>query len=347
MRRADHAPNGAGVTLNDVAAHAGVSRATASLVLRQTGRVSEATRERVRASMSALGYVPDRGAAALRNHTSNTVGVVVTNLANPFFGELLHGLEKSLAAAGFACLLVDTSDDPDAQDAAVRELRGHKVAGLAIVPATGTTAEFPASLQELGLPFVFMTRYLPGTPAPYVGADDVLGGNLAARHMIDVHNATTIAYVGGPIGMLSRENRIGGVKRAMADAGIAATSLHEFPSETSGAGGLQAGRELIDSGLRPDVIICHSDSVAFGVYRALRLHGLADDIAVTGYDDVATAALWEPPLTSISTHGTELGHRAAAHLLEQLAGGNPQLVQRTTPEIAVRQSCGCPAQSIG
>lgn len=335
-------PHGTGITLNDVAAHARVSRATASLVLRGTGRVSESTRERVRASMDTLGYVPDRGAASLRNHTSNTIGIVVTNLANPFFGELLHGLEKTLAAAGYSCLLTDTGDDPDTQDTAVRELRSHKVAGLAIVPATGTTSEFPESLKSLNLPFVFMTRYLPDTSSPYVGADDVRGGMLAAHHMIHTHGATKIAYVGGPAGILSRLNRIKGVAQAMTDAGLDPASLVDFPSETTGAGGLKATQSLLDAGERPHVIISHSDSVAFGVYRALRLAGMVDDIAVTGYDDVATAALWEPPLTSVATRGTELGCLAAAHLLDQLAGNSTETSQLTTPEIAIRQSCGCP-----
>jgi LacI family transcriptional regulator len=292
--------------------------------------------------MRALNYVPDRSAASLRNHTSNTIGVVVTNLANPFFGELLRGFEKTVAAEGYSCLLADTGDDPGSQEAAIRELRSHKVAGLAIVPATGTAPDFPESLREINLPFVFMTRYLPDAPAPYVGADDVLGGALAAGHMIHTHGATTFAYIGGPASILSRRDRIEGVKKAMNEAALDPKALRDMPSETTGLGGLEAALSLLKSEFRPDAIICHSDSVAFGVYRALRLNGLAETIAVTGYDDVATAALWEPPLTSIATHGTELGRTSAAHLLDQIAGDDPEQVQLATPSITVRQSCGCP-----
>ncbi len=332
------------VTLADVAGHAGVSRATASLVLRETGRVSVATRERVHASMSALGYIPDKTAAALRHHSTNTVGVVVTNLANPFFGELLRGFERTMSDANHTCLLTDTGDDPQAQKATIQELRSHRVAGLAIIPATGTSTDPLRELQDAALPFVLMSRNVHGAEFPFVGADDELGGELVARHMIEVHGCRALAYIGGQRPILSRQARIAGVKRAMAANGLPPESLLDAASPTTGAGGLDAAHTLLASGRTPDAILCHSDGVAFGVYRALRQRGLANDIPVTGFDDVSTAALWEPPLTSVATRGERLGRIAAERLLEAIAGSSRTHVDRFPPSLVVRESCGCPAE---
>ncbi|WP_460959039.1 LacI family DNA-binding transcriptional regulator [Parasphingorhabdus pacifica] len=331
------------MTLNEVAEHAGVSRATASLVIRGTGRVSEATRNRVQQSMHTLGYVYNRGAASLRSRHGDTIGVVVTNLANPFFGELLKGLEHELNQAGYTCLLVDTNNDVDAQYRAVTELRERQVASLAIVPASGTTGDFVDMLNAWGMEHIFMTRYLRDVETHYVGADDVLGGRLAAEHLLE-HGRTTFAYAGGPESVLSRWDRITGATQALQDHGLTASALADYPGETSGRGGLAIAKQLLAQDRLPEAILCHSDHVAFGIYRALRQHGRSGETRVIGYDDIATAALWEPPLTSVSTRSTELGQRAAQTLLTHISTpADHPVVTTTQPTLVVRESCGCPA----
>src|SRR5947199_5017941 len=166
------------VTLRDVAVQAGVSRATASLVLRGTGRVSDETRERVFATMEELGYVYDRVAASLRNQHAGFVGVVITNISNPFFAELFKGLESELIAAGMVPLLASTGDDRGQQDRVLRMLREHQVAGLALVPATGSDAELLDRLNDWGVGHVLMTRYVDGAVATYIGGGDLPGGRV-------------------------------------------------------------------------------------------------------------------------------------------------------------------------
>ncbi len=126
------------VTLRDVADRAGVSRATASLVLRGEGRISEETRQRVLGTMAEMGYVYDRVAASLRNQRAGVVGVVITNIANPFFAELFKGAGRRTAGCRFVPLLASTSDDLRQQDAVLQMLHEHRVDGLAVVPATGS-----------------------------------------------------------------------------------------------------------------------------------------------------------------------------------------------------------------
>lgn len=330
------------VTLQDVADHAGVSRATASLVLNETGRVSQQTRQRVAESMQTLGYVYNRGAASLRTQTANTIGVVVTNIASPFFGELLHGLETGLTDSGYLPLLVNTGDDPHRQREAIRKLREHQVAGLALVPATGTSPSLIDELRTWGLEHVLMTRYIKNIDAPYVGADDVVGGRLAATHLIEAHGCETIAYLGGLPAILSRTDRTKGVKEALKRNGRDASALIDIPGAVNSVSGLDLGQRLIEAGPLPDGIICHSDSIAFGLYRALRIHGLGTSTKVIGYDNIGGAALWEPPLTSVDTKGEALGRRAARMLLERIQEpGSPASIDKTIPQLAVRQSCGC------
>lgn len=330
------------VTLQDVADHAGVSRATASLVLRETGRVSQQTRQRVAASMQKLGYVYNRGAASLRTQTANTIGVVVTNIASPFFGELIHGLETGLTDSGYLPLLVNTGDDPARQHEAIRKLREHQVAGLALVPATGTSPSLVDELTAWGLEHVLMTRYIKDVDAPYVGADDVVGGRLAATHLLSAHGCRSIAYLGGLPAILSRADRTKGVREALKRNGLDVSSLIDIPGAVNSVSGLDLGQRLIEAGPLPDGIICHSDSIAFGLYRALRIHGLGTATKVIGYDNIGGAALWEPPLTSVDTKGEALGRRAARMLLERIhEPGSPASIDKTIPELAIRQSCGC------
>lgn len=329
------------VTLIDVADRAGVSRATASLVVRGTGRVSEATRQRVRQAMSELGYVYNRGAASLRRQQTDTVGVVITNVANPFFGELLRGFEAALSDSGLSCLIVNTGQSPVTQAKAIEELRERPVAGIAIVPASGTTPAFVNTLRGWRLPHVFMTRYVPDAPTHYVGADDRVGGYLATSHLLD-HGVRSIAYAGGPIDVHSRWDRLAGVQKALEDIGFDAEQLSDLPGDSTGAGGLIIGRRLLESEAMPEAVICHSDQVAFGLYRALRQAGRRRLPRVIGYDDIPIASLWEPPLTTVSTHAGQLGRLAAQNLLDQLdTPADDLLTTITQPELVVRESCGC------
>lgn len=332
---------GHAVTLKNVAAHAGVSRTTASNVLTGTGRVSSETRDRVHQAMRELGYVYNRGAASLRTRRTTTVGVVVTDIANPFFGELLVGLESALAEAGFRSLVVASSDDPVRQDELIAELREYQVAGLAIMPATRSGKSFLEGLEASRIPHVFVTKYLEGVSAPYVGPDDRLGGRLAAEHLIG-HGCRTFAFVGGLARHLSRRDRIEGVRAALADAGVEPERLIDIESSSNGEGGLRAGEQLLERGQLPEAIICQSDAVAFGVYRSLRIAGKAAGIRVIGYDDVRTAALWEPPLTSVATRPERLGRAAAELLLDEIAEPSTGVSERVfAPELMIRESCGC------
>lgn len=333
------------VTLSDVALHAGVSRATASLVVRNAGNLAETTRERVRASMDALGYVYHRGAASLRASRTQSVGLIVPDMSNGFTAEMTIAVESVLAAAGKVTLMANSLEDPVHQDLLVRSMLERQVDGLLVIPAVGTRREFAENLSRAGVPAVIATREVPHPDIPYVGIDNVKGGRLAGEHLL-FHGVKQVAYLGGFAKLRPRTDRIRGVQQALKGSG---TNLEiDITGPPRGSWGLETARKLVADGALPDGIVCHNDLVAFGVYRALRqlLPEQSKAVHVVSYDDVAAASLWEPPLTTVAASGQEVGMRCAEVLLRRLADPRgPAPRSLITSNLVIRESCGCPPAS--
>lgn len=327
------------VTLSDVAARAGVSRATASLVVRGEGALAEATRERVRAAMDELGYVYHRGAAALRASRSQSIGLIVPDVLNDFTAEFTVTVESNVG--GRVTLIGNTLETLDRQDALLRSMIERQVDGLIVIPAVDTTEEFGRTLAASGVPTIVATRELRGSGIPYVGIDNVLGGRLAAEHLI-LHGARRVAYVGGLPTLHPRKDRVAGAQHALAKAG--GELVLDIPGPPRGAWGRDIARQIVSGGDLPDALICHNDLVAFGVYRTLREHGLADPqvLPVVSFDDIDAAELWEPPLTSVGASGHQVGLRCAQALFDLMAkpeGAADRIL--ISPRLEVRASCGC------
>lgn len=333
------------VTLTDVAMDAGVSRATASLVLRNTGSLSEGTRERVRASMDSLGYVYHRGAASLRASRTQSVGLIVPDMSNGFTAEMTIAVESFLAEAGKVTLVANSLEDPAHQDLLLRSMLERQVDGLLVIPAVGTSSSFAENLAKSGVPAVIATREIPHPDIPYVGIDNVKGGRLAGEHLL-FHGTRRVAYLGGFAEVGPRRDRIRGVQQSLKGSG---TELEiDIPGSPRGSWGLETARSLMSEGELPDGIVCHNDLVAFGVYRAMRqvMPEASQGIHVVSYDDVAAASLWEPPLTTVAASGREVGLRCAEVLLRRI--GDPTApAERSliTSNLVIRESCGCPPAS--
>ncbi len=330
------------VTLTEVARHAGVSRATASLVLRNAGHLSSATRERVRESMRTLGYVYHRGAASLRASRTHTIGLVVPDVSNGFTAEWTIAVESVLMGDGLVALVANSLEDPAHQEVLVRSMLERQVDGLLVIPAVGTDAGFAELLARSGVPAVIATRDIPHPEIPYVGIDNVTGGRLAGAHLLD-HGVERISYLGGFARIGPRRHRLQGVRKALRGSGT--KLVIDIPGPPRGSWGLEVGTKLIESGELTEGIVCHNDLVAFGVFRALRMlaPSLSRPVRVISYDDVAAASLWEPPLTTVAADGQEVGARSAEVLLRRIADpiGPPERLL-VTSSLIVRESCGCP-----
>ena len=308
------------VTLKDIAAACGLSRAAVSLVVQDSPRVSEPTKARVRKVMAEMGYVYDRGAANLRTRRSMIVGLIVTNVRNPYFAELTMAIEQGLQDAGYTVLQGFNYDEDARQDRLISAMIEHRTDGVILLPAADSSA---GSLQMLkspqGTPTVLIARRLRGFDADYTGVDNVRAGELLGEHIRSV-GARSVTFVGGPARSTARDDRYRGLSRALKRGGITLSPRSQHASPATASDGERITHELLQGANQPDVIVAYSDAVATGVLHALRDSGLkaGADVGVAGFDDVADAGYQSPPLTSVATFPSETGTQAARLLLARI-----------------------------
>ena len=330
------------VTLMDVARHCGVSRATVSLVLNDSPLVAAKTRDRVRQAMKELGYVYNRAAASLRTQHSDAIGVVLTNITNPYFAEFAAGVQDVLMSSTTVPLLAVSGEDRELQGRLVTSLVERSVDGIVLIPAHGTT---PGDLPDLlGTPLVLMARRLNGMDADYVGAQNRDGGYAAAEHLYS-HGCRRIAFVGGYADSSARAERAGGVEEFLNEQGLTLNSDHSVVCDPARPQAREAAMSLLSKDPEVDGIVCFSDVVAFGVLDAVADVGrsVGSDVRVIGFDDVHDAGLNRPSLSSVAVPARETGRRAAQLVLERAAGSTEPTVREEFPvKLEPRETCGCP-----
>ena len=327
------------ITLMDVAQQAGVSRATASLVLRNSPLVAAETRARVQAAAQAVGYLYNRGAATLRGQRTSTVGLMVTEIDNPFFGELIAGAEAALDAAGYIAFLATTAESVERQQRTLQRLREHGVDGLILCAAHGTSARSITQLAEQGLPCVQVMRQVRGSGGDFTGPDNRLGLDLLTEHLI-AGGHRHIAFAGAAVMHSGIRQRLDGVAAALRRHGLPPPVVLRTPATR--AGGAEAAHLLQDMKVAPTAMVCCNDVVAFGAMPVLERLGLrvGHDIAVTGVGDVPEAAIGHPPLTTLATDPRRIGQEAVRLLLRRIAQPAVAAEQVVIPSrLVIRASC--------
>ncbi|MCP2046553.1 LacI family DNA-binding transcriptional regulator [Paenarthrobacter histidinolovorans] len=311
-------------TLADVSRHAGVSRSTASLVLNNSPEIPESTKVRVRASMAELGYVYNRRAASLRNQKSMALGLVVTEIRNPYFAELAMTLEDVAYAYGYALFVCYSRDNVDRQEVLIARLLERGIDGLVLLPAAATAAgNIDQLLEASRTPLVLLARHF-GLQHDYVGADNRLAGELLGRHLGAI-GTKNVAMIGGPSSTSASLERSEGLATGLAGSGVQFTPPLRFSGPTTAAGGAAATAALLDQGSLPDAIVAFSDVTAVGVYAELSARGLEPgrDVAVAGFDDIPSSAHQVPPLTTVATFPASIGEKCAELILERIADDRP------------------------
>jgi LacI family transcriptional regulator len=330
------------LTLRDLATHAGVSRATVSLVLRKSPLVAPKTSERVRQSMAALGYVYNRGAANFRTQRTQTVGVAMNELVNPYFSELTASIERALAEAGRTVFLSNSREDPTAQDSFIASMREYNVEGLVICPTRGSDPRKLRRLVEVGLPCVLISRNVHRCGLDYAGNDHRRGMHLATEHLVSLGHRR-IAMIGANDLISTGIERREGYQQALAANDITVDGeliRHGPPTRSFGA---EAVKTLMAMREPPTAAVCFNDVIAFGVMLGLRQLNFEPgrDFAVVGCDDLDEAALWTPALTTVAIDTIGMGEAAVQLLLERSA--DPFMARRQVvlqPRLIVRASSG-------
>jgi LacI family transcriptional regulator len=333
------------VTLRHLADHLGLSTATVSLAMRNKPRVAEATRQRVLVGMRELGYIYNRGAASLRSERSGTVGVAISDIADPYFAQLLIAIQAEFNARGLMVFLCHSVESTKLQDDFIDTLREYNADGLILCPAAGTRAASLRRVLDWHMPVVLVTRSLPDPAFSFVGAADERGMETATDHLIGLGHRR-IAFFGGDEATSTGRERREGYRRSLAKHGIEADASLLISCPTNRRGGIAALSEALAMERPPTAAVCAADIIAFGVMLELTRRGLraGHDFALVGYDDVIEAALWQPPLTTMAVPRQAMGVAAArllAELIELRAAAPPRRVI-FEPTLMVRASCGAP-----
>lgn len=326
--------------MKDVARLAGVSTSTVSHVINKDRFVSDAIRVRVEDAIRTLNYAPSALARSLKLNQTRTIGMLITASSNPFYSELVRGVERSCFERGYSLVLCNTEGDEQRMNRNLETLLQKRVDGLLLL-CTETHQPSPA----------IMTRY-PAIPtvmmdwSPFDGDSDViqdnslLGGDIATRHLIE-KGFTRIACVTGPLDKTPARLRLEGYRAAMQRAGLPVPEGYEVIGDFEFGGGLRAMQSLLALPEPPQAVFMGNDAMAFGAYQALYHAGLRipQDIALVGYDDIELARYMTPPLTTIHQPKDELGELAIDVLIHRMA--QPELQQQRlqlTPVLMERGS---------
>lgn len=329
----------ASITIHDVAAEAQVSKSTVSLVLQGSPLIREETAERVRTAARKLGYVYNRRAAELRTRASRTIGVLVNDLMNPFFAEILVGLERKLVEAGYVVFMAHTNENLERQQRVLDTMREHNAAGIALCPVFGTPAAVTKTVKAWGIPLVVIVRTLGRGSYDFAGSDNERGVELATRHLLS-RGHRRIGFLGGQTGPVL-EQRLRGYKAALAEARIEFDERLVYAGIPTREAGHAAMLQLLDAKADITAAVCYNDIVAFGALSALGERGLraGSDFALMGFDNVLDAAYSNPPLSTVDIRPSELGEQAAAVLLARIE--QPRRARQqylAEPRLLLRQS---------
>lgn len=322
----------------DLAKTLGVSVSTVSLALRGHEVVAPSTRARVLDEARRLGYVYNRAAANLRTKSSNVVGFVVPDITNPFAAEVALGLQDALMPVGQFVALANTRDDVVTQTGILQTFLEQRVAGIVLIPSVETHGADLVPLRQSGTPVVTMNRVTPQSDLPFVGTDDEAIVELALEHLTAVHGVRVAAYFGGlpsasPLQARRKQFLASLVRRGMSNE--PSWSVPCLPNSTSA---YETARSTLMSTAPPEALICHSDSIAVGLLRALSEAGLRR--CVVGIDGIDGSSMTVPSLTTVDVHPVDMG-AAAGRLLLSLSSSPRLPAPLPHPSLVVRESCGC------
>ncbi|MEW5290335.1 ribose operon transcriptional repressor RbsR [Erwinia papayae] len=327
-------------TMKDVARLAGVSTSTVSHVINNNRFVSDAVREKINAAITQLNYAPSALARSLKLNQTRTIGMLLTASSNPFYSEVVRGVERSCYERGYSLVLCNTEGDEDRLHRSLETLLQKRVDGLLImcteshIPPAEVLSRYPS------IPSVMMDW------SPFDGGSDIiqdnslLGGEMATRYLIS-RGYRRIACIAGPQDKTPARLRLEGFQQAMKTAGLPILPGYVVSGDFEFEGGYHAMNELLALNPLPQAVFTSNDAMAVGVYHALYQAGLVvgQDMAVMGYDDIELARYMTPPLTTIHQPKDELGELAIDTLIHRLnePGGSQQLLV-LTPELIERGS---------
>ncbi|WP_077963140.1 LacI family DNA-binding transcriptional regulator [Ensifer adhaerens] len=324
--------------IKDIAERAGVSVATVSRALSGSSLVTDETRERIHALARELNYRPNVSARNLRTRRSMSVLLVVRDVGNPFYLEILKGVEATARAAGYAVLMGNTENDPDREVEYFNMLRDGHADGMILMTGKLPLPEPGESADLSHLPVVIALEMIEGSGFPHVQIDNVAAAEAAVEHLIALGHRR-IAHIAGPLPEVMAAHRRDGYRAAMKAAGLAIPEGYEVRGDYLLESGEACAADLFALPEPPTAIFAANDEMAYGAIHALRRLGrdVPGDVSVVGFDDLYLSKAFYPPLTTVSQPRADIGRTAMSQLLNVLSDGDvaaePAIVLPTTLNI--------------
>ncbi|MFJ3333661.1 LacI family DNA-binding transcriptional regulator [Streptomyces sp. NPDC086766] len=340
-------------TMADVARSAGVSVATVSHVLNGTRPVLPHTRQAVLDAVEELGYTPNTLARSLVTSRTRSIGLAVSAVSNPYFTEILQGVEAGALEHGYSLLIADPHDDPGHERKVVQLLHERRVDGMIVAPSAAPR-ELVGYLTRHALPTVFLDRLVDAGAHDTPRFDQVCADSAEPTALLVTHLASLghrrIGLVAGLPGLSTTSERITGYRHGLTAAGLAHDERLVVHGDSSSDGAERATAALLSRAAPPTALVTANNAMTIGALRVLRERGLSvpGDIALCCFDDFAWADLFSPRLTAIAQPSRELGARAVRVLLDRLAEPDrPARTVRLPCSFVHRTSCGCPERPEG
>ncbi len=333
-------------TIKDVAALAGVSFTTVSHVLNNTRPVSAQARARVLAAVDEIGYLPSAVARSLRRSETKIVGVLVPNVRNPFFAELVVGVEEWCRQAGYSVFLCNSDNDPKHQQSYLRTLLEKRIDGL-LLSSAGDTDALATTFRHASVPVVTVDRLVPGARADRVSVNNQAGAMAAVRHLMSLGHRR-IGCVSGPAEFEVTQERVAGWRAALQDEGVQPDDAWLIESDFSTAGGYEAVKTLLARAPALTAVFTSNDLMAMGALRAAAESGrsVPRELSVVGFDGIELGSYIYPAITSVGCSIRDLGREAGRALIERIE--NPQAPFKDlqlTPQLVLRESTSAPLSS--
>ncbi len=335
-------------TIKDIARHAGVSHATVSRALNHSPLISSQTTERIQEIASQLGYRPSVAARSLKTNRSQVLGVIVSHIADPYFSEILQGIDDVAQENGYSLFIASAQNDPLRENSIVHTMREHRVDGV-ILCSPNFAAEHSNQLNSYNIPIVALNNQAPEDYRFAIYHDDVDGSKQACRHLISLGHRK-IAYLGNVAAGRTNQERLEGFTKAMQEAGLHVKP--EFIHQVSGNSaekGVEAVEYFVGLRQKPTALICYNDLMAIGVLKGLYRTDfrVPEDMSVTGFDNISYSDFTQPPLTTIDQPKRFLGAEAARMMFTQLSSNansslNDPYIKRLKGMLIIRQSTAAP-----
>ncbi|MFQ5612145.1 MAG: LacI family DNA-binding transcriptional regulator [Anaerolineae bacterium] len=329
------------VTIKDIARAAGVSHTTVSRALKDHPRISAGTKERIQRLAREMGYTPSAVAQSLLSQRTQTIGLVITTIADPYVVRVVEGVESVAQSAGYSVFLSISHNNPDQEMAVVETFRRRRVDAI-IVTSSRVGNLYSSQLDKIQVPIVLINNQVEGEYLYSVAVDDVQGARLAVEHLLSLGHRR-IGYVGVTDRPKSNRRRLAGYQAALERAGLAENPA--LALSPAAEGDIKRGEAALEPSLAAGVsaVFCYNDVIAIGLLTAAYKRGVAipQDLSVIGFDDIEMAYYTTPPLTTIYQPRLRMGQQAMSMALDLLHGQKVQ-DQVLQGELVVRGSTASP-----